>query len=57
MSRSPSLGLFAYVQSYFTEYLPRQRGASVHTMHAYRDTLTLLFKCKPSIKYALEWSA
>jgi site-specific recombinase XerD len=44
MSRSPSLGLFAHVQSYFTEYLPRQRGASVHTILAYRDALTLLFK-------------
>ncbi|MES2888531.1 MAG: tyrosine-type recombinase/integrase [Pseudomonadota bacterium] len=39
-----TLGLFAHVQSYFTEYLPRQRGASVHTIRAYRDALTLLFK-------------
>ena len=44
MSRSPSPGLFAHVQSYFTEYLPRQRGASVHTTRAYRDALTLLFR-------------
>jgi len=44
MSRSPSCSLFAHVQSYFTEYLPRQRGASVHTIRAYRDALTLLFK-------------
>ncbi len=44
MSRSPSRGLFAHVQSYFTEYLPRQRGASPHTIRAYRDALTLLFK-------------
>ena len=44
MSRSPSRGLFAHVESYFTEYLPRQRGASVHTVRAYRDALTLLFK-------------
>ncbi len=43
MSR-PALGLFAHVQSYFTEYLPKQRGASVHTIRAYRDALTLLFK-------------
>jgi integrase/recombinase XerD len=42
MSRAPC-GLFAHVQSYFTEYLPRQRGASVHTIRAYRDALTLLF--------------
>ena len=44
MSRSPSRGLFAQVEAYFTEYLPRQRGASVHTIRAYRDALTLLFK-------------
>lgn len=43
MSRSPG-GLFAHVQSYFTEYLPKQRGASVHTVRAYRDALTMLFK-------------
>lgn len=42
MKPSPSRGLFAHVQSYFTEYLPRQRGASVHTIRAYRDALSLL---------------
>lgn len=42
MKRAPSL--FAYVQSYFTQYLPRQRGASVHTIRAYRDALTMLLK-------------
>ena len=45
MSRRPSRGLFAHVQSYFTEYLPRQRGASAHTIRAYRDALTLLLRC------------
>lgn len=44
MSRSPSRELFTHVQSYFTEYLPRQRGASVHTIRAYRDALALLFR-------------
>lgn len=44
MSRAPSRGLFAQVEAYFNEYLPRQRGASVHTIRAYRDALTLLFK-------------
>ena len=44
MSRSQSPSLFAHVQSYFTEYLPRQRGASAHTIRAYRDALTLLFR-------------
>jgi integrase/recombinase XerD len=43
MSRSPS-GLFTQVQSFFTDYLPKQRGASVHTIRAYRDALTMLFK-------------
>jgi integrase/recombinase XerD len=43
MSR-PSCGLFTYVQSYFMEYLPNQRGASIHTIRAYRDALTMLFK-------------
>lgn len=44
MSRSASHSLFGHLQSYFTEYLPRQRGASVHTVRAYRDALTLLLK-------------
>ena len=44
MSRLSSRGLFAQVEAYFTEFLPRQRGASVHTIRAYRDALTLLFK-------------
>lgn len=44
MSRAPSRGLFAQVETYFTDYLPKQRGASVHTVRAYRDALTLLIK-------------
>lgn len=44
MSRAPSCSLFGQVEAYFTEYLPRQRGASVHTIRAYRDALTLLFR-------------
>lgn len=44
MTRASALGLFAQVEAYFTEYLPRQRGASVHTIRAYRDALTLLFR-------------
>jgi len=44
MSRPASRSLFGHLQSYFTEYLPRQRGASVHTVRAYRDALTLLLK-------------
>ncbi|MEP7283094.1 MAG: tyrosine-type recombinase/integrase, partial [Rubrivivax sp.] len=44
MSRATSRSLFAQLQAYFTEYLPRQRGASAHTIRAYRDALTLLLK-------------
>ena len=44
MSRVASRGLFAQVEAYFIEYLPKQRGASVHTVRAYRDALTLLVK-------------
>ena len=44
MSRTPTRGLFAQVETYFTDYLPKQRGASVHTVRAYRDALTLLIK-------------
>src|ERR1700674_170214 len=36
--------LFALVQSFLTEYLPLQRGASPHTVRAYRDALKLLFE-------------
>lgn len=32
------------VESFFTEYLPRQRGSSQHTVRAYRDALKLLFE-------------
>jgi Phage integrase, N-terminal SAM-like domain len=44
MSRAAPQALFALVESFFTEYLPRQRGASVHTIRAYRDALKLLCK-------------
>ncbi|MFW8584067.1 site-specific integrase [Rhizobium beringeri] len=44
MSKIGSQMLFALVQSFFTNYLPRQRGASPHTTRAYRDTLKLLFQ-------------
>lgn len=42
--RASSRGLYAQVESYFSEYLPRQRGASAHTVRAYRDALTLMLK-------------
>jgi integrase/recombinase XerD len=44
MSKSPHRALFALVQSFLAEYLPHQRGASAHTVHAYRDALKLLFE-------------
>jgi len=36
--------LFSLVESFFVDYLRRQRGASVHTVRAYRDALKLLFE-------------
>src|ERR1035437_2653896 len=44
MNKTASRALFALVESFFTEYLPCQRGASVHTVRAYRDALKLLFE-------------
>jgi hypothetical protein len=44
MSKAARHALFALVESFFTSYLPRQRGASAHTRRAYRDTLKLLFE-------------
>jgi len=44
MSTAAPRALFALVESFFLEYLPRQRGASLHTVRAYRDSLKLLLK-------------
>lgn len=44
MNKVAPRALFALVESFFTEYLPCQRGASVHTVRAYRDALKLLFE-------------
>jgi len=44
VNKSTGGELFALVQSFFTEYLPRQRGASQHTIRAYRDALKLLLE-------------
>jgi site-specific recombinase XerD len=44
MSKAAPRELFALVESFFIEYLPRQRGASLHTVRAYRDALKLLFE-------------
>jgi site-specific recombinase XerD len=44
VNKAPPRELFALVESFFIEYLPRQRGASRHTVRAYRDALKLLFE-------------
>lgn len=44
MIKAPARQLFALVESFFIDYLPRQRGASRHTVRAYRDALKLLFE-------------
>jgi site-specific recombinase XerD len=44
VSNTAARELFALVESFFTEYLPRQRGSSHHTVRAYRDALKLLFE-------------
>jgi site-specific recombinase XerD len=44
MSKTACQALFALVEAFFIAYLPRQRGASAHTIRAYRDTLKLLLE-------------
>jgi site-specific recombinase XerD len=44
VSNTAARELFVLVESFFTEYLPRQRGSSQHTVRAYRDALKLLFE-------------
>ncbi len=42
---SPSPNALARaLQGFFTDYLPRLRGLSPHTLHSYRDTLVLLLR-------------
>jgi site-specific recombinase XerD len=43
MSRLAKESLLALVQSFFCAYLRRTRGASEHTVRAYRDALRMLF--------------
>jgi len=44
MARVKSPELLPLVQSFFEDHLERHCGASHHTVRAYRDTLTLLFR-------------
>jgi integrase/recombinase XerD len=39
--KSPSLQLPRLLQEFFLNYLPKIRGVSAHTLHAYRDALRL----------------
>ena len=41
--QSPNV-LARTLQTFFTDYLPRLRGLSPHTLHSYRDTLVLLLR-------------
>ena len=43
MSRSKSESLLGLTESFFHSYLQHTRGASAHTVRAYRDTLKLFF--------------
>lgn len=43
MTRPHAITLLPLVESFFREHLTRMRGASPHTVRAYRDTLRLLF--------------
>ncbi len=38
------------LQGFFTDYIPRLRGLSPHTLHSYRDTLVLLLRFLASSK-------
>lgn len=44
MTRARSVTLLAAIEAYFRNYLIQARGASLHTIRAYRDTLRLFFK-------------
>ena len=44
MKPASSTALFIRVESFFTEYLQHMRGASIHTVRAYRDALKLFFE-------------
>ena len=44
MKTKPPNLLGAVMRDYFTDYLPRLRGTSPHTIHSYRDSLVLLLR-------------
>ena len=60
MSRSKSESLLGLTESFFRNYLQNTRGASAHTLRAYRDALKLFYlfladrKHKPMADLALD---
>ena len=43
MSRAQSVSLLTLIENFFVNYLQQTRGASAHTVRAYRDALKLFF--------------
>ena len=44
MKSTPPNKLAVRLRDYFVDHLPSVRGASVHTIHSYRDSLLLLLR-------------
>ena len=44
MKKNPTSILAAALHGFFSDYLPRQRALSQHTLHSYRDSLKLLLQ-------------
>ena len=44
MKKKPVNLLGGIIRDYFTDYLPRLRGSSPHTIHSYRDSIVLLLR-------------
>jgi integrase/recombinase XerD len=44
MNSSKASALACALNGFFTDYLPRQRAPSPHTLHSYRDSLKLLLQ-------------
>lgn len=44
MKRDRSSSLASALHGFLTDYLPRQRAMSVHTIHSYRDSLKLFLQ-------------
>jgi site-specific recombinase XerD len=44
MKKDPTTTLANALHRFFTDYLPRQRALSPHTLHSYRDSLKLLLQ-------------